>query len=426
MLMLSYAGRVRCVDRQYCSLCGTKLHRAMNALPDQLAFRRLERAREIFGRHQLRGLLSILLFLVAVTLYNVFAWHMHTGRSMSPHYSDSNTGGQSGLPAAVFISAARNMSESASVQTVGTGDNSTRSLASPESRDILNDTWHRQQRIRRLPIDSISLQHSHKSRPRPPVPSIPLRPYAGLCVQLRNSQKHNFSNARQCHNPLASEKQKDYPGVQLVMGLGTGRTGSMSLTLLLVKQQLSSAKADHPNVHIHARGNLFSHEAVPSLPWEIEPQGDRLQKAAERLDIIVERVWREQAFTTPGVIPGSIKGCTLCNSKGRALAGDVASSYLMYVEAFLALDSCIKFIVLERGKTQVVQSFLSKSEGHDHWRSRQSPCPREQVSRIDLGEVACWLLEIHGGLTPSGERDAKTVRSALPAWMSQLPRDLNT
>ncbi len=98
---------------------------------------------------------------------------------------------------------------------------------------------------------------------------------------------------------------------RIVLGMGSGRCGTLSLARLLSRQP----------------GVMFSHEDPPLLPWQREP-GDR---------VIRERFarWRR--------------------SRQAAIVGDVASFYLPYVEEAIAVEPAIRIICLRRPREEVVR-----------------------------------------------------------------------
>ncbi len=106
----------------------------------------------------------------------------------------------------------------------------------------------------------------------------------------------------------------------LAIGLGTGRSGTHSLT------QLLDAAGD----------GRFPHEMSPHLPWDVD--NDLLERRIEQL-------------TRSGVGP----------------VGDVAFYYLPYVELMLDHHTETRFIALRRDRAATVDSYLSKTEDRNHW-----------------------------------------------------------
>jgi len=113
----------------------------------------------------------------------------------------------------------------------------------------------------------------------------------------------------------------------IVLGIGSGRCGTLSLAQLLDKQ---------PNASV-------THERRPLLPWNV---------------VDVERVVSERVKR-------------LCEL-GTTLVGDVASFYLPYIETFIALAPEIRVVCLRRDRESVVESFsrwsdTAHSAPTDHW-----------------------------------------------------------
>jgi len=119
----------------------------------------------------------------------------------------------------------------------------------------------------------------------------------------------------------------------MIVGIGSGRCGTLSLARLLDKQ---------PNANV-------THERRPLLPWS---PTDRKRLVAERI-------------------------ASLRTGAG-GLVGDVASFYLPYVEDFIAQAPDIRIIALQRDCDEVVRSFCDWSDhGHsvptDHWSEQPAP-----------------------------------------------------
>jgi hypothetical protein len=130
-------------------------------------------------------------------------------------------------------------------------------------------------------------------------------------------------------------------GVRLVVGMGTGRCGTVTLARLLRSQAGSSG--------------TFSHEQHPLLPWSPLNVDAALRSADARVRLLLTRRlrWRGDgggADETP-------------------LVGDVASFYLPYAELLLRIEPTARFLVLQRERDAVVRSFMSKDPGVDLWRS---------------------------------------------------------
>jgi len=109
-------------------------------------------------------------------------------------------------------------------------------------------------------------------------------------------------------------------GKIIFIGCGTGRCGTASLVRLVEG----------------CRNCACSHERRPLLPWDFDEK-----RFKERL-----------AFFS--------------NSTTR-LSGDVSYAYLPYIERFIQALSVVKIICLERDRQSVVDSFIWKTIGRNHW-----------------------------------------------------------
>ena len=107
---------------------------------------------------------------------------------------------------------------------------------------------------------------------------------------------------------------------KLVIGLGTGRCGTVSLTHLL-DSQLDS---------------YMTHERPFLLPWKFD------QELADKK--------LEQLTATE-----------------KNIRGDVAYYYLPYVEYIIESNVDVSFVCLKRDKYETVQSYLRKTKGRNHW-----------------------------------------------------------
>ncbi|MFC1884628.1 hypothetical protein ACFL2O_07645 [Thermodesulfobacteriota bacterium] len=107
---------------------------------------------------------------------------------------------------------------------------------------------------------------------------------------------------------------------QLVIGLGTGRCGTVSLMKILNAQP----------------GLNFSHESRPVLPWKFSEK-----KIDEKM---------KQIMSYDGTI-----------------VGDIAFFYLPYVEYILGKNPSTKFVCLQRPKNEVVKSYLQKTYFNNPW-----------------------------------------------------------
>jgi len=108
---------------------------------------------------------------------------------------------------------------------------------------------------------------------------------------------------------------------KLIIGLGTGRCGTVSLYRLLNFQ----------------RNSFFTHESKPLLTWNFDKNIDKkLKKFLKRKEKYV---------------------------------GDVNSCYLPYIDYILRKYPLTKCIVLKRPKQEVIKSFIkqTKTLNHNYW-----------------------------------------------------------
>jgi sulfur carrier protein ThiS len=121
---------------------------------------------------------------------------------------------------------------------------------------------------------------------------------------------------------------------RLVLGIGTGRTGSLALATLLNRQ---------PGVSMHHELRQLSDDGrlgvrtIDPLPWERD-----LDHAKRAIDVLSRR-------------PGHT-------------GGDVGSYWLPYVEAVLdELHPDTRVVALSRDREAVIQSYLRKVPNKNHW-----------------------------------------------------------
>lgn len=112
---------------------------------------------------------------------------------------------------------------------------------------------------------------------------------------------------------------------RLIIGIGSGRCGTYSLTKLLNAQ---------PNCRV-------GHELPNPLPWEVNIQLH---------DVRLRSLWRQYG--------GDL----------RSGYGDVALYYLKYIPGFIArTGDAIRVIALKRNKQETVKSYLRKLKGDKYW-----------------------------------------------------------
>ena len=108
----------------------------------------------------------------------------------------------------------------------------------------------------------------------------------------------------------------------LIIGLGTGRCGSMSLSKLLNLQKES--KITHEL------------EQLSRLPWEFD--------RARFYQYVNFLLARDESFV-----------------------GDISFYLLPYVDEIRNLFPEVKFIILQRNKKETIDSYLKKTNGRNHW-----------------------------------------------------------
>jgi hypothetical protein len=124
--------------------------------------------------------------------------------------------------------------------------------------------------------------------------------------------------------------------MRLVIGLGTGRSGSASLARFFGAQP----------------GAFFAHEGAYARP------------RALRYTFGVILPWEPSAAAFAGWQAGLERA-----ARGAAFYGDVGSYFLPYVGRILEARPEARFVCIERDRAEVVASFLRKSAGIDPWRA---------------------------------------------------------
>lgn len=115
---------------------------------------------------------------------------------------------------------------------------------------------------------------------------------------------------------------------QLIISIGTGRCGSVSLSKFLSAQEYVSV--------LH-EGRLDSHKIRKLIKWKNDE------------DNLFE--WLE----------------FLLSLDKNKFVGDTGMYYLPYVEQIIDKYPEVKIIVMERDKEEVVKSYIKKTTGRNHW-----------------------------------------------------------
>ena len=115
---------------------------------------------------------------------------------------------------------------------------------------------------------------------------------------------------------------------QLIISIGTGRCGSVSLSKFLSAQEYVSV--------LH-EGRLDSHKIRKLIKW-----GNDEKNLFEWLKFLL-------------------------SLDGNKFVGDTGMYYLPYIEQIIDKYPQVKIIVMEREKEEVVKSYIKKTTGRNHW-----------------------------------------------------------
>ena len=115
---------------------------------------------------------------------------------------------------------------------------------------------------------------------------------------------------------------------QLIISIGTGRCGSVSLSKFLSAQD---------KVSVLHEGRLDSQKIRKLIKWEND-EGNLFE-------------WLE----------------FLLSLDGHKFVGDTGMYYLQYIEQIIDKYPEVKIIVMERNKEEVVKSYIKKTTGRNHW-----------------------------------------------------------
>jgi hypothetical protein len=138
---------------------------------------------------------------------------------------------------------------------------------------------------------------------------------------------------------------------RVAVGLGTGRSGTTALASLVGGQ--------HGGWGIHemdASGRIQADDhpdfGVDFFPWAA---GETARRAlVESQYALFDRHACRASPATPPMV-----------------AVPIFYTYLAYVAEYLAVDPCVRFIALERNRSQVVRSFLAKTGARNQWGSQE-------------------------------------------------------
>jgi len=149
-------------------------------------------------------------------------------------------------------------------------------------------------------------------------------PAIHMCFKLIPN-RFNFESSRV---KITKRKKK------LVFGLGTGRCGTVSLSVILNTSKDSFIA--HEGANTYRKNRPYS-----KLPWDKD-----LSLLHANLDKIL--------------------------NQNQSIVGDVAFYYLPYVEEIIKAYPYAKFICLKRQKIATVNSYMAKTKQRNHWQIRTS------------------------------------------------------
>jgi hypothetical protein len=149
---------------------------------------------------------------------------------------------------------------------------------------------------------------------------------------------------------------------KIILGMGTGRCGTLSLAEILNAQ---------PNTHV-------THEEAPLLPWDNERNSGIIAKRFDRMR----------------------------RKRNAEFIGDIASFYLPYAEEIIKAEPDVRIICLKRAKDAVVKSFcrwldLVHPLPTNHWAKDLPPgwhyepnwsriFPKYDIQSRDAGIARYW------------------------------------
>ena len=215
---------------------------------------------------------------------------------------------------------------------------------------------------------------------------------------------------------------------RLVLGLGTGRSGSKSLAEVFASQvdcmhsehemivprvfrRDSSGRVDSNALQIKkgswgsdrrlewdaprlARGEALltdQEEAIWRVlrlleqresfnKWVADAGSTGVFDASKKPKKLGARGWRKYNTNTNTNTNTNSSACVYYESEAKPVVAAVSSVALAYVHEYIALDPSVRIVALIRPRDEVVASFLKKSKGRNHWQKHQRQ--RNDTSRI--------------------------------------------
>lgn len=141
--------------------------------------------------------------------------------------------------------------------------------------------------------------------------------------------------------------------LQVVLGLGTGRCGTLSLWKLLSAQDGATVTHEATQGGDAATRN----HSLPAPTWTPLPS------LAQRTRVARAHLRHYHAMAPPAAAAAQADphSAAAASTLQQRLVGDVWSAHLPYAEQYLKLDPTAKLVVLERPRSEVVASFANKS-----------------------------------------------------------------
>lgn len=149
---------------------------------------------------------------------------------------------------------------------------------------------------------------------------------------------------------------------QLIISIGTGRCGSVSLSKFLSSQK---------SINFLHEGRLISHNIRRLIKWDNDHEN-----LFNWIDFLI-------------------------NLDNNKFVGDTGMYYLPYIEKIIEKYPNVKVIVMERKKNEVVNSYLKKTQGRNHWYdhngngweidNKWDPCfPKYDISKKKMALEKYW------------------------------------